>query len=557
MLICLVGSLTSNKDLPVWILKAKARHPVVLLKKTKNKVRIFLVFDFEVYGDRWISLWYCELSNEEERFLPMMVKLCMMASHGYPSASAVVFHQGQKRVIKFHACFEVLVYPLRAVLRSRAVGSRDIKPLLSGHLQTLSSLQPLHTIFFLRKNADCQPYLPSQGARQEMTRSNSLMLKLHQHEEPWRPMNRFCEFHFAEIDSTVKTPTLIDVQDARPDSVLFSFGIVEKCTRQEKILQFLMSESNKLETDGLDLSLLSELMGLQAVMFDVQQQSHSPLIYPSGQLDAPKSLVDFVGDMARSSKLTVLPDGRVLLTGNGTEMKDILATVAEFYLSKNSTMWRKQPMLVPEFSRFDTSEVDGNSTESSFKVRDMTVATLKRLRFVWRVLDCSKTAGSPMKIKPSRKKKNARKGGRERDLYKRNYFHACESLLSLMMNKQHGKTAVLSLKKSGPELPELLNQFSVGIAGTGLALLFSVICRVACGRVTFCASKLFSTGIGFGLVWLSWAVNQLKDTVVYISKHASKVGLKDEEIISSVDKSFREIYLRAATVMAVAVLRLV
>ncbi|XP_061962603.1 uncharacterized protein LOC133683098 isoform X1 [Populus nigra] len=433
----------------------------------------------------------------------MMVKLCLMASHGYPSAPAIVFHQDQKRVFK-----------------------------------------------------DCQPYLPSQGTRQEITRLNSLVLKLHQHEEPWRPMNRFCESNrFTEIDSTVRTPTLVDVQecssilssilvllsDARPDSVLFSFGIVEKCSRQEKILQFLMSESNKLERDGLDLSLLSELMGLQTVMFDAQQLSHSPLIYPSGQLDAPKSLVDFVADMARSSKLTVLPDGRVLLTGSGTEMKDVLSTVAEFYLSNSSTMWKKQSMLIPKLTRFDTSKVDANITGSSFKAGDASSATLK----------------SPVKIKPSRKKKNNRKGGRERDLYKRNYFHACESLLSLMMDKRRGKTAVLLLKKSGPELPELLNQFSVGIAGAGLALLFSIICRVACGRVSFCASKLFSTSVGLGLVWLSWAVSKLKDTVVYISKHASKLGLKDEEIMGIVNESFRDIYFRAVTVMAVAVLRLV
>lgn len=60
---------------------------------------------------------------------------------------------------------------------------------------------------------DFQPYLPSWGARQEITRSSSLMLKLPQHEQPWRPMNRFYQSNqFAEIDSTVKMPILIDVQ---------------------------------------------------------------------------------------------------------------------------------------------------------------------------------------------------------------------------------------------------------------------------------------------------------------------------------------------------------
>lgn len=161
-----------------------------------------------------------------------------------------------------------------------------------------------------------------------------------------------------------------------------------------------------------------------------------------------------------------------------------------------------------------------------------------------------------IKVKPSPKKKNSKKAGRERDMYKKNYFHACESLLSLMVNKKcHRKTAVLSLKKSGPELPELLTQFSAGIAGTGLAVLFSVVTKLACRRVPFCTSRLFSTGVGFGLVWLSWAVNNLRDTIIYISKNSGKLGLKEEEMVRKVDKSVHEIYFRAAALMAVAVLK--
>lgn len=123
--------------------------------------------------------------------------------------------------------------------------------------------------------------------------------------------------------------------------------------------------------------------------------------------------------------------------------------------------------------------------------------------------------------------------------------------------RRQRKTAILSLKKSGPELPELLTQFSAGIAGTGLAVLLSVICKLACGRgVSFCAYKLLNTGFGFGLVWLSWAVNKLRDTIVCMNKNAGKLGLKDEEMIQKVDKSLREVYFRAATLLAVAVLRL-
>lgn len=160
-----------------------------------------------------------------------------------------------------------------------------------------------------------------------------------------------------------------------------------------------------------------------------------------------------------------------------------------------------------------------------------------------------------VKAKPSRKKK--KKVARERDLFKKNYIHACESLLFLMADKRHHReTAILSLKKSGPELPELLTQFSAGIAGTGLAVVLSVICKLACGRVPFCASKVFNTGLGFGLVWLSWGVNKLRDTIVNISKNTGKMGLKDEEMIQKVDKSLKEVYFRAAALLVVAVLRL-
>lgn len=154
------------------------------------------------------------------------------------------------------------------------------------------------------------------------------------------------------------------------------------------------------------------------------------------------------------------------------------------------------------------------------------------------------------------KQKNGKKVGRDRDLYTRNYFHACESLLSLMIDrKKHGKSAIHSLQKSGPELPQLLTQFSASIAGTGLAVLLSVVYKVACARVPFCSSKLLNTGVGFGLVWLSWSVNKLRDMIVPISKNPRKSDGKEDEILSRVETSVNEIYFRAAALMAVAVLR--
>ncbi|EXB39325.1 hypothetical protein L484_025020 [Morus notabilis] len=327
--------------------------------------------------------------------------------------------------------------------------------------------------------------------------------------------------------------------------MLFSSVIAEHCTRHEKILQFLMSGATEPEGGTVDLALLSELMVLQSLRIDSQQQP-SPLIYPSTY--AQKPLLDFVGDLMGSSRITIHPDGRVSFNGTGTEVKDLLSVVAEFYLSKSSATWEKQSMLVPHYSssftltRLDSSEirvlVDGNT----LKLQATTVAPLK--------------SAEKVKVK-SPKKKSGRKVCRERDLYKKNYFHACENLISIMVDKRrkHCKTAILSLKKSGPELPELLTRFSAGIAGTGLAVLFSVVCKLACSRVPFCTTRLFNTGLGFGLFWLSWAVNKLRDTIVYVNKNQGKLGLKEEEMMNKVDKSVKDIYFRAATLMAIAVLR--
>lgn len=124
-----------------------------------------------------------------------------------------------------------------------------------------------------------------------------------------------------------------------------------------------------------------------------------------------------------------------------------------------------------------------------------------------------------------------------------------------MILDKEGKTASLSLKKSGPEITQLLTHFSAGIAGTGLAVLLSVACKMANGRVTFSTARLLNTSFGFGLFWLSWAVNRLRDTIIHFGKNSSKHKLEEEQIAGKVERSMKEILLRAAALMAVAVLR--
>ncbi|KAL5995849.1 hypothetical protein ACLOJK_025920 [Asimina triloba] len=393
--------------------------------------------------------------------------------------------------------------------------------------------------------------------RSEIMRSSCLKLGPPRLEDSWKSTPLLLESSKSVvIASTVQRPMLVDVQDNHPDSVLFSFGIAEQCARHEKILQYLMSGS-KAEREGLNISLLSDLMGLHTVAIDLPQMSTSPvedelhlygidgapnsLIYPGSGIFVPKPILDFVGDLPRSSMITVHQHGRVLFTGTQAEVNDLLSMISEVYASKTSAIGIKKPVLVPHFSSMSSGEAEVCVCESPLKLPTLTVAPLK--------------SPEKSKLKPSPRKKQGKKASRERDLYRKNYLYAWESLLSVLLNKQRGKTAVLSLKKSGPELSEILTQFSAGIAGTGIAVIFSVMCKIAGGRVPFCASRLLNTGFGFGLVWLSGAFNKLRETVVYVTKNSSKVVLNEDEAVQKVDKCVNDIFFRAATLMVVAALR--
>lgn len=385
------------------------------------------------------------------------------------------------------------------------------------------------------------PYLVSPGMKQEIIPASSFNLKPDQL-EPWKPIGSLANSgQFVEIDSAMMRHVLIDVHDTPLESLLFSLGIAEQCARQEKAMKFLTSRSNELKEGGLDMSLLSDLMGPQALISGSQLLEAYSVLYMNQEHGKP--LLDLVEKIVHDPKFAVHSDGQVLFTSSRAELNDILSIAAEFYLSRNSARGRKLSPLVPQFTRLD-SEVMATLLLAPAKLEAVTAAPLK--------------SPEKTKLKPSPKKHNARKGARESDLYKRNHLHACESLLSLMIgNDQHEKTTILSIKRCSTELSELLTQFSIGIAGTGIAVLFSVVCSVATGRVPFCADKFFNTGLGFTLVWLSWAVNKLRETIVHVNRKAMKPysALKDEDMTSRVERSLKEVYFRAFTVMAMLALR--
>lgn len=387
---------------------------------------------------------------------------------------------------------------------------------------------------------DSQTFLPSSLAKPDMLSYQCPFLKPSPSAESMKTQNKwFDDNQFVNADFSAQWPVSTDVQESCSNAVLLGFGIVEQCTKHDKISKQLKSGTAESRIDGANISLMSDLMKLQLSAIDEPQQpfsfDSSSLLYLNDKFDIQKPLLYFLQDSALTSKITVHLDGQITFMGTKIQMKDLLSVVAESYLSKSLHKGEKHSMLVPHFSRVNINEAGLNHSST---VKQTLTAPLRSPKKV--------------KIKPSQKKN--KKIDRERDLYK-NYSYACESLLSLMVNKKkRRKTIIPSLKKSGPELPELLTQISAGIAGTGLAVLLSVICKLACGRLILSASSLFNTGLGFGLVWLSCSVSKLRATIVSISKHAAKLGLKEEEMIQKLDKRIKDIYFGSAALLAVAVL---
>ena len=160
-----------------------------------------------------------------------------------------------------------------------------------------------------------------------------------------------------------------------------------------------------------------------------------------------------------------------------------------------------------------------------------------------------------VKVKPSTSKREIKRGAKERDMYEKNFFRACESLLFVILEGNKGEMAFLSLKKSAPEVSHMLMQLSSSITGAGLAVLFSVVWRVVNSRVPFGSMKLLNAAIGFGLVWLSAAVNSLRKNIDIFSRNSSRIGWADVEVTRRVERSLNQILFRALTLMAVALLR--
>ncbi|PIM98265.1 hypothetical protein CDL12_29252 [Handroanthus impetiginosus] len=338
------------------------------------------------------------------------------------------------------------------------------------------------------------------------------------------------------IDANSRRPALIDVQGNHLNSLLFCFGIAEQCTRQE-ILKLIASGSIEVKDGLLDLSMLYDLLGPHQLpqqlfasgMCCNDAKSQQSLVYPAREFYFNEAVLDLNGERSSCPENIFHPNGQLRYNFAATDMNDVLSFISDLYLSKNTTKSSKLTMLVPYFERRRRARSNAASP---------------------------KLATEKAKEKTSKKKKASTRTPKERDINCNSYLHACENLLSLIVNrKQQDQNTIASLKKSSPQLLQLLIQFSATIAGTGVAVVLSTLCRIGCGKVPLSASKILNTGLGLGIIWLSWGVNKLRETVSFLSKRSGKMGAREDEMMEHLDRNLKDIFFRAAALMVVVMLR--
>ncbi|XP_020253667.1 uncharacterized protein LOC109830715 isoform X2 [Asparagus officinalis] len=401
-----------------------------------------------------------------------------------------------------------------------------------------------------------QALTPSHSKRQNELSFGGVQFGTRHIEEPWKISSLLSDNQIFREMAVIGRQVLVDVQDALPESVLFSFGVAEQCTRHEKILKFLTSNSNITDGNDLNISLISDLMGFQAVAVDICPQSHisedeefcpyeigtevsQKIIHPQKQIYTPRSFLDFVGNLSHTPSITVHPNGHVMFSGNAAEMKDVLSIVAEFNIPKCLSAGDRRAMVVPYFTRRRGGHARATTELSPSVSQTQTVGPSK----------------SPGKTKTMHKKKQSRNPDSER--FSKNYFYACDCLFNMYLDKTGNKMIILSLKDSGPELTQLLSQFSAVIVGTGLAVLFSVALKAMNGTAALLtSSKLFSVSFGIGLFWLSRAVSSLRDTIYSFSKRSGrgKKLIEEAAVVENVRTSINEILFRFVAMMAVGIL---
>lgn len=339
------------------------------------------------------------------------------------------------------------------------------------------------------------------------------------------------------------------LQDIGADSMLFSLDVAEQCARHEKITKFLKNGSNAMEGDGLNKSLISDLMGFKAVdvpsdnelstIHETELEDMQKVIYPQNKIYLPQPLLDFVENLSNNSLITVQLDGRVLFTDGRSEfeMRNLFSIFQEFGLSSNMSNGSRKAMVVPYFTRKRGGHAKVNNQTST--------------------MNPSKSA-EKTKTKPQQRNKQVKSTSKERR--EKTHLYWCDCLLNLYVDKTANKAAINDVKETSSEIIQVVSRTSAVTVAIGFVVIFNIALKtVYNGAVLFSPANVFTACFGMGFFWLSSAMNKLTYSVYGLSRmSSSRVKKKPDEermIVEKIKKSVNDVMFRFAVLAMVGLLK--
>ncbi|KAH9322750.1 hypothetical protein KI387_017389 [Taxus chinensis] len=384
----------------------------------------------------------------------------------------------------------------------------------------------------------------------------------------------------------------VDIQESCNDSMLFMFGMAQQRLRCEKIIQFLTSGCNRRLDENIDISLLSELMGNQCLPIkshewsfysynclglygygnsapdesrqdmvkfrDCFQTYQKPcgysLIYTRCKEPIPQFLqsdATVTGWVDQETRALLFPITRTREQGS-------VANIRELHLANDHIKPDQQFSIVPHFenSFLETSSIEygKKSLENLYGTTKFEVQTAPLSGTTQKM---KSSVSSPAKLKPKHRarKKNKKLVKQKRDIFEKSRFQHYEYMLSVLLNRDSATLSVIQLKKSNQkELTVLLNQISVGLAGSGLGITLFAASKMLAVNACFDRRKLMNIMFGIGLLWLSAGVQNLREVVLSITEISDKFKLKERKIVSQMKRELTGVFFKTFTLIAFSML---
>ncbi|KAJ7516853.1 hypothetical protein O6H91_21G001200 [Diphasiastrum complanatum] len=137
-----------------------------------------------------------------------------------------------------------------------------------------------------------------------------------------------------------------------------------------------------------------------------------------------------------------------------------------------------------------------------------------------------------------------------RDLFSRSLFQVFELLLTYRFtNINFGDFEYKSVKKACVEIADVLNQLSVGLAGSGLAIILFIASQMLKLNSAFDNGKFAALLRGFCFIWLSTAIQNVRTLIIKFSKGSS---MPAKEQARRLHREMKNLSVKALTVTALS-----